>query len=78
MNLYNGYVDMWRESDLALNKKICIIAAVYFWRKRPEYIMYNGVKYLGKNQNGNYILQDNSGNKIEDDIIRIICWGYKI
>lgn len=78
MNLYNGYVDKWRESDLVLNKKICIIAAVNFWRKHPEYIMYNGVKYLGKNQNGNYILQDNSGNKIEDDIIRIICWGYKI
>ena len=44
-----------------------------------EYILYEDISYLRKNLNGYYILQDVFGNeKVDTDIIRIVCWGYKI
>ena len=78
MSMYDIYIDRWSESDPPQNTTICIIATVNFWKKRPDYIMYDEVKYFGKNKNGNYILLNKLGNEIEDDIIRIICWGYRI
>lgn len=79
MNLYNGYVDKWRESDPSKSARITFIELVYIGCNRTEYILYEDISYFGKNNNGNYILQDILGNeKIDTDIIRIICWGYKI
>lgn len=79
MSMYNGYVDKWRESDTHKSYRISFIALVSINSNRTEYILYEDISYFGKNNNGNYILQDILGNeKIDTDIIRIICWGYKI
>ena len=79
MSMYDGYVDAWRESDPPKSARITFIALVSIGNNRTEYILYEDVSYFGKNNNGNYILQDLFGNeKIDTDIIRIVCWGYKI
>lgn len=75
MSMYNGYADKWRESDPPKSYRISFIALVSIGRNRTEYILYEDISYLGKNLNGYYILQDVFGNeKVDTDIIRIICW----
>lgn len=79
MSMYDGYVDKWRESDPPKSAMISLIALVSIGSNRTEYILYENVRYFGKNSNGYCILQDIFGNeKIDTDIIRIVCWGYKI
>lgn len=79
MSMYDGYVDKWRESNPPKSARITFIALVCIGYNRAEYILYEDVSYFGKNNNGNYILQDILRNeKIDTNIIRIVCWGYKI
>ena len=78
MSMYDGYVDKWRETKPPKSCRISFIAQVYVWGNRTEYILYEDVSYFGKNSNGYYVLQDKLGNeKVDTDIIDIICWGYK-
>ena len=80
MDLYNGYVDKWRELEPPKNEKICFVALVYIGGNRTEYKLYEDVNYLERTYpNGYYTFIDRFGNKkIDTDIIRIICWGYRI
>lgn len=78
MSMYDGYVDKWREDNPPKSARITFIALVCVSSNRNEYILYKDISYFGKNSNGNYILQDMYGNeKIDTDIIRIVCWGYE-
>lgn len=79
MDLYNGYVDKWRELEPPKSAMISLIALVSIGSNRTEYILYENVRYFGKNSNGYCILQSIFENeKIDTDIIRIVCWGYRI